>query len=998
MPYCPECSIAVPDDVVECPTCGASLESTPTTEPEGLARPRWDVEKLQAILSSSLAPNYEILRPLGQGGMGAIFLAREPALKRLVAIKVLAPSFAADNRARVRFEREARAAAAISHPNVVRVYAVGETKRSKLPYIIMQFVDGPNLEEWRLRRGKVGEREGRRVIGEIATALAAAHERDLVHRDVKPSNVLIEAETGRAFVADFGVSAALSTTQSDETKLTSTGAVVGTPTYMSPEQSTSDAVTPKSDVYSLGVLAYQLVTEELPFKAETAMGWAAAHLRDRPSATKERRPEISPVVGQMIDRCLAKSPDDRPDADEVARGMLPSLETEIEWPPPGLLWLRGRARGLNRTALAAVVGAVLATTALSFDPAEVAASQGWLARFEFAAGIAATAEWGREGGPVVLMYLWQTAVIVGLVTFGMAGITFLLSVARFIERAARQHVRGWQTNTLLDVAADHDGRSGMILTGSGDFAAFRDTTRRNALRARRGLSATLMAGTCWIIAAFGLRALLLALGMARAETTPTLLGPAAVVLILLPGGVCLVFALMFIIWERLLLGRQARPHSFEADPEDVARWYESHPQGDAEPAGVLKHKHERVAIWSSWTAVAATVLLGPIMLIGLILASLATFTATRFPEWHGAATSNLIANVDYVDRRDPIGAARAFWSPYLPERDSTPQEVATELLRVLNRDTEHPDALAGYSVDIAAFFQWDEIERRTITDRAFERALRRELPADTLELLRQLANHPRTGLLRRLAATPHIDVLDALMPDDTSNGAPGRILVLSPVVIDAARANTLAAVLDAAQGNVAGAYERLGENASIGEHLLQEPLYWLDRQALDLLASHALRPLASLERARGEIDQAVRLARATEDLHLVRDLGSAAGLAVNPDNLAEFRRAVSDERIPAGYRLLWLRQGWAGTCAYPSEVLLGPSASRRAAMRSVAEAMDERAAASQVLESSEAAWRWPLASARASGSERPGAARLLDRLFVGSVLRVLSCGDPNAPI
>jgi hypothetical protein len=598
------------------------------------------------------------------------------------------------------------------------------------------------------------------------------------------------------------------------------------------------------------------------------------------------------------------------------------------------------------------------------------------------------------------MYLWQTAVIVGLVTFAVAGLSFLLSAARFLERAVRQRMRGWQTDTLLDVAADHDGRSGMILAGSGDFAPFRESTRRKILLARRGLSGTLLAGTSWIIAAFGLRALLLALGIARVEATATLLGPADVLLTLVPGGACLILALVFIIWERLLLGRLARPHSFEADLQDVARWYESHTGEEAEPAPALKRERERLAVWSSWLAVAALVFLGPVVLVGLILASLATFTATRFPEWHGAGTSSLVASLDYIDRRDPVGAARVLWEPYLPQRDSTPEEVATELLRVLNRDHQHADGLAAYDVEIAALFQWDEVEGRTVTDRAFERALRREIPTDTLELLSQLANHPRTGLLRRLAGTPRIDVVAVLAGDDMGAGESetGGRMALHTVVLDAARANVLAAVLDVAQGNADVAYTRLGENASIGEHLLEVPLHWVDRQALDLLANHTLLPLASLERARGEIDGAVRLARATEDLRLVRDLGNAAGLAVDPDNFEAFEKAVTDERIPSGYRVLWLRQGWAGSCAYPREILLGPSAARVAAMRYVASSIDRQPTSQAVLGSSEASWRWPFSSARTSTSTTQGARRFLDRMFVGSVLRVLACGNPTGPL
>ena len=264
MPYCPECSASVPDGAASCPTCGAELVATPADGAEQEPSPASDLELVTADLRHSLAPQYEYLRVLGTGGMGAVYLLREPALKRLVAVKVLAPWLAADARARTRFEREARAAAALSHPNVVRVYAEGETSGLRLPYIVMQYVEGPTLSEWMEQHRPASEREARRIIGEVASGLAAAHARQLVHRDVKPSNVLVEHDTGRAYVVDFGVSAALATSPSEEaTRLTATGTVTGTPVYMSPEQASGETVTPKSDVYSLGIIAYELLVGEL---------------------------------------------------------------------------------------------------------------------------------------------------------------------------------------------------------------------------------------------------------------------------------------------------------------------------------------------------------------------------------------------------------------------------------------------------------------------------------------------------------------------------------------------------------------------------------------------------------------------------------------------------------------------------------------------------------------------------------------------------------------
>ncbi len=168
MPYCPECSSYVPEQVDRCPTCGASLVPTPSQGSEPRAPLPMDTQQVAADLRLALETEYQFLKLIGVGGMGAVLLFREIALKRLVAVKVLAPSLAADTSARARFTREARAAAALSHPNVVRVYAVGETAGLKLPYIIMQYVEGPSLADWMQQHPRATERGARRVIGEVA--------------------------------------------------------------------------------------------------------------------------------------------------------------------------------------------------------------------------------------------------------------------------------------------------------------------------------------------------------------------------------------------------------------------------------------------------------------------------------------------------------------------------------------------------------------------------------------------------------------------------------------------------------------------------------------------------------------------------------------------------------------------------------------------------------------------------------------------------------------
>ena len=222
---CARCGELASDDAAFCFRCGSPLREQATSAAPAGSRLE-DAERIAAELRSALAPRYELLDLLGAGGMGCVFRAREESLRRLVAVKVLAPSLAEDDLARARFTREARAVAAISHANVIGVYGVGETPALKLPFIVMQYVDGPTLGSWMRTHPRANEATARRIVGEIAGALAAAHSHGVVHRDVKPSNVLIEATTGRAIVVDFGVSALLVPDEStpDAPRMTTTGA------------------------------------------------------------------------------------------------------------------------------------------------------------------------------------------------------------------------------------------------------------------------------------------------------------------------------------------------------------------------------------------------------------------------------------------------------------------------------------------------------------------------------------------------------------------------------------------------------------------------------------------------------------------------------------------------------------------------------------------------------------------------------------------------------
>ena len=990
MPYCPECSVSVPDEVTECPACGAPLETTPTAVPDPPEAPKLNLPRLESTLKASLSPTYEVLRPLGLGGMGAVFLAKEPALKRLVAVKVLAPHLAADKRARIRFEREARAAAAISHPNVVRVYAVGETKRTKLPYIIMQYVDGPNLEEWRLRRGRVSERDARRVVGEVAAALAAAHGRDLIHRDVKPSNVLMEKDSGRAFVADFGVSAALSPDDSQETKLTETGALIGTPSFMSPEQSSGLPLTPKSDVYSLGVLAYQLLIGELPYYANSPMGWAAAHLRDIPTPTGEMRPELSPAVAQMVDHCLAKASGDRPTADEMSRGMLPTLESEVEWPPPGLQWLQGRAPAVNRLGLVAVIGAILVTFAFTFVPEILVAHSSWLGRFQLVSQFAGQAVRIGErlsNAAVLSMFLWQGILVVGLVTFVLATIGFLGSSFRTLDRIIGQRRLGWRTSTLYDVLTDYDGYSGLVIAGTRDFASLSAKRRRGVLLARRTFSLIVFVAVAWIVATFSIRAMSIAAGLASGPTSYSLFESGDAAAVLLPGAVLLFLAAVVRFTERRLLGPVGRPHSFEAEPDEVASWYTNLPEDHSQSPAVPTDRQITRVKWSSRLAQVLISLALVLLVLDLFIGGLAAFSAAKFTERYGPRTASLVATLQRINSDDPIGSARAAWTRYLPRTDPTPRDVATEWLQPLLSASREPGGLDEYPSTLWDFFSDDQAYLNV-----FSRAGRGAIPADTLAMLADVASHPRTLLFRHLAHARAADVRAALMGSQSSQGpASPQAPSAGRHIVAAARANALAAVLDVALQRPESALVRLGENAATGEHLLGVPDLTLNRSALNLLSDQALLPLASIERTRERVEQSARLSNAAQQIQIGPGFGGMAGLTVDPSSLGSFEAAITNPRVPLGYRARWLEESWTGICAHPREIVLGPSRERSAALYAIAASLDDPTYATQLVRRSEAIWQHPVTSVTPESETTNVMTRVSEKLFLGALYRLVQC-------
>ncbi|MEO1998400.1 MAG: serine/threonine-protein kinase, partial [Planctomycetaceae bacterium] len=256
--------------------------------------------------------SYEILEFIGAGGMGVVLKGRDPRLNRILAIKVLAPEFAANAMGRRRFLREARAAAAISHDNVVSIHGINETE--PLPFLMMEYIDGLSLQQRIDRDGPLELKEILRIGSQTALGLAAAHAEGLIHRDIKPSNILLENGVERVRITDFGLARAV-----DDVSITRTGVISGTPQYMSPEQAQNEVVDHRSDLFSLGSVLYAMCTCRPPFRGDSMVTVIRLVCDDTPRPICEVNPDIPDWLVAIIDRLLAKKPDERfQSASEVA--------------------------------------------------------------------------------------------------------------------------------------------------------------------------------------------------------------------------------------------------------------------------------------------------------------------------------------------------------------------------------------------------------------------------------------------------------------------------------------------------------------------------------------------------------------------------------------------------------------------------------------------------------------------------------------------------------
>ena len=307
MATCPDCGTSYPRHIQICPRDGTVLQDDRTDDP---------------LIGRTLDGKYRVESRVGEGGMGTVYRATHLMLGKPVALKLIKPELVTSKEIARRFQREARAASHLNHPGIATVYDLGQSEDGTL-YIAMEFVEGPSLKDV-LASGPLPPDRIVRIVRQIATALGAAHDRQIVHRDLKPQNVVLTMDAaGRelAKLLDFGIA---KTFDDGATRLTSTGIVVGTPQYMSPEQASGSPVDARSDLYSLGIIIYEMLTGDVPFTAPTTLALLVKQLQDAPVAPSHRRPdlEIAPALESLALTCLAKDPANRcQTADEVVQAL-----------------------------------------------------------------------------------------------------------------------------------------------------------------------------------------------------------------------------------------------------------------------------------------------------------------------------------------------------------------------------------------------------------------------------------------------------------------------------------------------------------------------------------------------------------------------------------------------------------------------------------------------------------------------------------------------------
>ena len=338
-------------------------------------------DAFQEITGAPLPDGYSLIRHLGEGPISRVFLVRNTPLKRFVALKVLRNELAEDPIGRKRFLREAQAAARITHPSVPSIFTVGRLDND-IPFIEMQHVEGRNLADELRGRGPFDVADARKILEQLANALAAAHEHRVIHRAVEPTNVLLGRDGNAVFLTDFGVAGILETGTEAVTKLTRADERLGHPAYMSPEQFRGEPLTAESDIYSFGLLGYEMLTLKGPFGDSEVNDVVGAHIRRPPLTLHEACESIPADISDILKRCLAKKPQNRPTSRNLVEffssepGEHREASTSKDTPLPGAVVgffgeLQDRRVYRAAAAYAAVIFLILQVADLVFPPLNV---------------------------------------------------------------------------------------------------------------------------------------------------------------------------------------------------------------------------------------------------------------------------------------------------------------------------------------------------------------------------------------------------------------------------------------------------------------------------------------------------------------------------------------------------------------------------------------------------------------------------------------------------